>query len=121
MATPNRFLKNGFFKLKNESRLFKWETHNSQKCGVHNYALHCLGHCSWVLITNNVKKKNMTPGNLGHHRYLRKLTFPTVYKINNNHNGYLKIEVGVKEHLVENKCNTPFQQQHITRSCKNFN
>ena len=36
MATPNRFLKNGFSnKQKNESRLFKWETHNSQKCGVH--------------------------------------------------------------------------------------
>ena len=36
MATPNRFLKMFFLNnKKNESCLFKWETHNSQKCGVH--------------------------------------------------------------------------------------
>ena len=56
---------------------------------------------------NTVKKKKTT-GNSGCHRYLGKLTFHIVYKINNNYNGYLKIEVGVKEHLVENKCNMPF-------------
>ena len=40
MATPNHFLKMVFFVLnkKNESRLFKWETHNNQKCGVHKMA-----------------------------------------------------------------------------------
>ena len=39
MATLNRCLKMVFFlNKKNESSLFKWETHNSQKCGVHKMA-----------------------------------------------------------------------------------